>query len=94
MLSFICIMGVGVVIGYGLGGKERIDKIGVVIEMVVCVLVFILGVCMGRKKVMIGKVSYLWEEGGMMWMVSVLGRCVGGVVVCEFLFKKGGKGEG
>lgn len=43
MFTFISIMAVGVLIGYPLRRKQSIHKIPVLIQIVVCLLLFILG---------------------------------------------------
>lgn len=43
MFTFISIMTVGVLIGYPLRRKQSIHKIPVLIQIVVCLLLFILG---------------------------------------------------
>ena len=62
MFTFISIMAVGVLIGYPLRRKQSIHKIPVLIQIVVCLLLFILGLSIGTNKLIIGNLSYFCQH--------------------------------
>ena len=74
MFTFISIMAVGVLIGYPLRRKQSIHKIPVLIQIVVCLLLFILGLSIGTNKLIIGNLSYFCQQAAIISMLSLLGR--------------------
>lgn len=94
MFTFISIMAVGVLIGYPLRRKQSIHKIPVLIQIVVCLLLFILGLSIGTNKLIIGNLSYFCQQAAIISMLSLLGSSVAALLVSHFFFKKGANREG
>ncbi|WP_373104272.1 LysO family transporter [Phocaeicola plebeius] len=92
MFTFISIMAVGVLIGYPLRRKQSIHKIPV--QIVVCLLLFILGLSIGTNKLIIGNLSYFCQQAAIISMLSLLGSSVAALLVSHFFFKKGANREG
>ena len=90
MFTFISIMAVGVLIGYPLRRKQSIHKI----QIVVCLLLFILGLSIGTNKLIIGNLSYFCQQAAIISMLSLLGSSVAALLVSHFFFKKGANREG
>ena len=55
------------------------------------VVLFVLGMCMGWKRLMIKNLGRLGWEGGILGRLRILGSMVGCLVVFDVFFKKGGK---
>ena len=89
MFTFISIMAVGVLIGYPLRRKQSIHKIPVLIQIVVCLLLFILGLSIGTNKLIIGNLSYFCQQAAI-----ILGSSLAALLVSHFFFKKGANREG
>ena len=70
MFTFISIMAVGVLIGYPLRRKQSIHKIPVLIQIVVCLLLFILGLSIGTNKLIIGNLSYFCQLSKRRWTLA------------------------
>lgn len=94
MFTFISIMAVGVLIGYPLRRKQSIHKIPVLIQIVVCLLLFILGLSIGTNKLIIGNLSYFCQQAAIISMLSLFGSSVAALLVSHFFFKKGANREG
>ena len=85
MFTFISIMAVGVLIGYPLRRKQSIHKIPVLIQIVVCLLLFILGLSIGTNKLIIGNLSYFCQGGHHLHAESVRKLCSRSPCVSLFL---------
>lgn len=86
MFTFISIMAVGVLIGYPLRRKQSI--------IVVCLLLFILGLSIGTNKLIIGNLSYFCQQAAIISILSLLGSSVAALLVSHFFFKKRANREG
>ena len=79
---------------YPLRRKQSIHKIPVLIQIVVCLLLFILGLSIGTNKLIIGNLSYFCQQAAIISMLSLLGSSVAALLVSHFFFKKGANREG
>lgn len=89
MFFFISIMASGVFIGYRLRHKHKIHKVTVLIQMVVCLLLFILGLSIGTNKFIIENLSYFCRQAAVISALSLLGSSMAALLVSHFFFKKG-----
>ena len=93
MFIFVTLMGVGAVIGYSLRKKSAVHKVPILIQAVVCCLLFLLGFSIGMNKLIIDHLSYFCEQAAVIAFLSITGSIVVSVLVYHFYFKKGSKNE-
>ena len=92
MFIFISIMAIGAIIGYSLKSKKDLSKVSTLIQIVVCLLLFILGLSVGGNKLIISNLTYYCEQAAIISVLSLVGSSVAAMLVLlEFnlLFKKG-----
>ena len=65
-------MAVGVFIGYRLRHLHRIHKVTSLIQVVVCLLLFILGLSIGTNKLIISNLSYFCRQAAVISALSLL----------------------
>lgn len=63
-------MAVGVFIGYRLRHLHRIHKVTSLIQVVVCLLLFILGLSIGTNKLIISNLSYFCRQAAVISALS------------------------
>ena len=89
MFTFISIMAVGVLIGYPLRHKSQIRKITPLIHIVVCLLLFLLGLSIGLNNL----VSFC-GQAAVISSLSILGSMMASLAVYRIFFRgKGANGE-
>lgn len=89
MFIFISIMAIGALIGYSLRSKKDFSKITVLIQIVVCLLLFILGLSVGGNKLIINNLTYYCEQAAIISVLSLVGGSVAAMLVFNLFFKKG-----
>lgn len=82
-------MASGVFIGYRLRHKNKIHKVTTLIQIVVCLLLFILGLSIGTNKLIIGNLSYFCRQAAVIAALSLLGSSMAALLVSHLFFKKG-----
>ena len=70
-------MAVGVFIGYRLRHLHRIHKVTSLIQVVVCLLLFILGLSIGTNKLIISNLSYFLPSGSRNICIKPAGKLNG-----------------
>ena len=93
MFIFVTLMGVGAVIGYSLRKKSAVHKVPMLIQLVVCFLLFLLGFSIGMNDLIISHLSYFCEQAAVIASLSILGSVVVSLLLYHFYFKKGSKNE-
>ena len=90
MFTFISIMAVGVLIGYPLRHKSQVRKI----HIVVCLLLFLLGLSIGLNRLIIDNLGYFCGQAAVISSLSILGSMMASLAVYHIFFKgKGASGE-
>ena len=89
MFIFISIMAIGAIIGYSLKSKKDLSKVSTLIQIVVCVLLFILGLSVGGNKLIISNLTYYCEQAAIISVLSLVGSSVAAMLVFNLFFKKG-----
>lgn len=89
MFIFISIMAVGTLIGYILRRKKDLSKVSTLIQIVVCLLLFILGVSVGANKLIISNLTYYCEQAAIISILSLTGSSIAAMLVFNIFFKKG-----
>ena len=93
MFTFIALMAIGALIGYPLRNKSSIDKIPFLIHIVVCTLLFLLGLSIGLNKELVNNFAYFCEQAAVIAFLSILGSVVAAFLVYILFFKKTNKDE-
>lgn len=94
MFTFISIMAVGVLIGYPLRHKSQIRKITPLIHIVVCLLLFLLGLSIGLNRLIIDNLGYFCSQAAVISSLSILGSMMASLAVYRIFFRgKGTNGE-
>ena len=92
MFTFISIMAVGVLIGYPLRHKSQIRKITPLIHIVLCLLLFLLGLSIGLNRLIIDNLGYFCGQAAVISSLSILGSMMASLAVYRIFFqRKGGK---
>lgn len=90
MFIFILIMVLGAFIGYMLRQFPEVRKVHSLIHVVVCVLLFLLGLSIGLNKLIINNLSYFCGQAAVISSLSILGSLLASCMVYNMFFKKGG----
>lgn len=93
MFTFISLMAVGAVIGYPLRNNSKIHKIPNLIHIVVCTLLFLLGMSIGLNKTLIANFGYFCEQAAVIATLSIFGSIAASLLVYHIFFKKGSSDE-
>lgn len=93
MFTFISLMAVGALIGYPLRNKSEIQKIPNLIHIVVCTLLFLLGLSIGLNKTLVANFGYFCEQAAVIATLSILGSVAASLLVYHLFFKKGDNHE-
>ena len=93
MFTFISLMGVGALIGYPLRHKSDIHKVPVLIQIVVCTLLFLLGLSIGLNKTLVSNFGYFCEQAAVIASLSIFGSICAAMILYHFYNKKGDKNE-
>ena len=87
MFIFISIMAFGAIIGYGLRHNDSIQKIPQIIHIIVCIMLFLLGISVGLNKMIIENISYFCGQAAVISSLSILGSMLVSTLLYHFLFK-------
>lgn len=90
MLTFILTMVLGVCIGYALRRIPTIKKVSSLIHVVVCLLLFLLGLSIGLNRLIVSNLSYFCGQAAVISSLSILGSLLASYAVYHLFFKKGG----
>ena len=82
-------MAIGAIIGYSLKSKKDLSKVSTLIQIVVCQLLFILGLSVGGNKLIISNLTYYCEQAAIISVLSLVGSSVAAMLVFNLFFKKG-----
>lgn len=82
-------MAIGAIIGYSLRSKKDLSKVSTLIQIVVCLLLFILGLSVGGNKLIISNLTYYCEQAAIISVLSLVGSSVAAMLVFNLFFKKG-----
>ena len=93
MFTFISLMALGAVIGYPLRNRSRIHQIPTLIHIVVCTLLFLLGLSIGLNKTLVSNFAYFCEQAAVIASLSVFGSVIASLLVYHFFFRKGHTNE-
>lgn len=93
MFTFISLMALGAVIGYPLRNRSKIHHIPALIHVVVCTLLFLLGLSIGLNKALISNFAYFCEQAAVIASLSILGSVMASLLVYHLFFKKGNSDE-
>ena len=86
-------MAVGVFIAIGCAIYTEIHKVTSLIQVVVCLLLFILGLSIGTNKLIISNLSYFCRQAAVISALSLLGSSMAALLVSHLFFKKGVSNE-
>lgn len=86
-------MAIGAAIGYPLRNKNEIHKISGLIHIVVCTLLFLLGLSIGLNKTLISNFGYFCSQAMVIATLSVFGSIIASILVYHLFFKKGDSNE-
>lgn len=89
MFTFISIMAVGVLIGYPLRHKSQIRKITPLIHIVVCLLLFLLGLSIGLNRLIIDNLGYFCGQAAVI-LIKHIGQHDGLPCSIPHLFQRKG----
>ena len=87
MFTFISIMAVGVLISYPLRHKSQVRKITPLIHIVVCLLLFLLGLSIGLNRLIIDNLGYFCGQAAVISSLSILGSMMASLAVYHIFFK-------
>lgn len=93
MFTFISLMALGALIGYPLRNKSSLDKVPTLIHIVVCTLLFLLGLSIGLNKTLVSNFGYFCEQAAVIASLSVFGSIAASFLVYLLFFKKGANNE-
>ena len=91
MFTFISIMAVGVLIGYPLRHKSQVRKITPLIHIVVCLLLFLLGLSIGLNRLIIDNLGYFCGQAAVISSLSILGSMMASLAAYHILGRTDGK---
>ena len=86
-------MAIGAMIGYPLRNKTEIHKIPALIHIVVCTLLFLLGLSIGLNKALVSNFGYFCSQAAVIATLSVFGSISASILVYNIFFKKGDNHE-
>lgn len=87
MFVFISIMICGAVLGYFMRNKESISKVGNIIYIIVCLLLYMLGVSIGSNKLLIENFSTFCYQAAFIAFMSLTGSILASWLVFNKFFK-------
>ena len=88
MFTFVFIMTAGGIIGYALRQKKFTEKIPFLIQIIVCILLFLLGISVGDNKLIIDNLSYYCEQAAVISFLSILGSAIAAFILYQICFKE------
>ena len=89
MYIFISIMLCGAVIGYFVRDRKSVQKTGTVIQVVVCALLYMLGLSIGSNRFLIDHLSYFCGQAAFIAFMSLHRQSVGFLAGVSHIFQKG-----
>ena len=81
-------MAVGALIGYPLRNNSKLDKVPTLIHIVVCTLLFLLGLSIGLNKTLVSNFGYFCEQAAIIASLSIFGSVMAALLVYQLFFKK------
>lgn len=88
MYFFISIMLCGAVIGYFVRDRKSVQKTGTVIQVVVCALLYMLGLSIGSNRFLIDHLSYFCGQAAFIAFMSLTGSLLASWLVFHTFFRK------
>lgn len=80
----------GVFIGYSFRRVPTIKKVSPLIHIVVCVLLFLLGLSIGLNRLIVSNLGYFCGQTAAISSLSVMGSLLASFLVYQHFFKKRG----
>lgn len=93
MFIFLSIMAFGAVIGYQFRKYDPIHKVSKLIHLIICLLLFLLGISVGLNKMIIENISYFCGQAAVISSLSILGSMLVSMLLYHFCFKEKGYHE-
>lgn len=87
MFVFISIMFGGALIGYFLRNKKSISKVGNLISVLVCLLLYMLGLSIGSNKFLLENLSTFCWQAAFIASMSIIGSLLASWFVVNKVFK-------
>lgn len=87
MFVFISIMFGGALIGYFLRNKKNISKVGNLISVLVCLLLYMLGLSIGSNKFLLENLSTFCWQAAFIASMSIIGSLLASWFVVNKVFK-------
>ena len=81
-------MASGAIIGYTLRHKDHTKKIPYLIQVIVCLLLFLLGISVGDNKQIVSNLSYYCEQAAVISFLSILGSAIAAFILYHVCFKE------
>ena len=94
MFTFLSIMASGAFIGYLLRNKNNFQKLPNLIHIVVCALLFLLGLSVGVNQLIVSNLTYFCEQAAIISVLSMTGSLIAALALYHFCFKKEEENEG
>lgn len=91
MYTFILIMFCGAILGYSLRNIKIIKNLGRVIQVAVCLLLYLLGLSIGSNHLIIEHLGNFCSQAALIAFLSLIGSMLASWGVQQFLLKKGHK---
>ena len=88
MFKVVFIMGMGVLTGYLLRNKPRISKLPSYIHLIVCVMLFFLGISVGLNKMIVERLGYFCGQAFIISGLSILGSACASLLIYNLFYKK------
>ena len=89
MFTFISIMAVQVLIGYPYATNPKLRKITPLIHIVVCLLLFLLGLSIGLNRLIIDNLGYFCGQAAVISLIKHIGQHDGLLAVYPSFQRKG-----
>lgn len=87
MHIFLILIVLGAFIGYFLRRKKFIGKVANIVQIIVCVLLFLLGITVGSNKLILDNLSYYCGQATIISVLSILGSAIASLILFHFCFK-------
>lgn len=93
MYTFILIMGCGAILGYSFRNKKFIRNTGSIIQIAVCLLLYLLGLSIGSNHLIIEHLGNFCSQAALIAFLSQTGSMLASWCVQHFIFNKNKKNE-
>ncbi|MDR2148476.1 MAG: LysO family transporter [Tannerella sp.] len=88
MFIVIAIMFAGIAVGYFFRRWERLKNINFLIIIIICLMLFLLGVSIGSNKLIVKNIGTLGWQAFIIGTAATLGSILAGWGLYRWLFKK------